>query len=63
VNIANFALGRAAGSVSGAAAKDGVGGALAVVQVDGEITPTVIGDLEAIEAVTRVRLIKLPPLP
>jgi D-3-phosphoglycerate dehydrogenase / 2-oxoglutarate reductase len=63
VNIANFALGRAAGSVSGAAAKDGVGGAIAVVQVDGEITPTVIGDLEAIEAVTRVRLIKLPPLP
>jgi D-3-phosphoglycerate dehydrogenase / 2-oxoglutarate reductase len=63
VNIANFALGRASGSVSGAAAKDGVGGAIAVVQVDGEITPTVIGDLEAIEAVTRVRLIKLPPLP
>jgi D-3-phosphoglycerate dehydrogenase len=63
VNIANFALGRAAGSVSGAAAKDGVGGAIAVVQVDGEITPAVIGALEAIEAVTRVRLVKLPPLP
>ena len=63
VNIANFALGRASGPVSGAAAKDGVGGAIAVVQVDGEITPAVIGALEAIEAVTRVRLVKLPPLP
>jgi D-3-phosphoglycerate dehydrogenase len=59
VNIANFALGRG----SEAAAKDGVGGAIAVVQVDGEITPAVIGALEAIEAVTRVRLVKLPPLP
>jgi D-3-phosphoglycerate dehydrogenase len=58
VNIANFALGRR----SEAAAKDG-GGAIAVVQVDGEITPAVIGALEAIEAVTRVRLVKLPPLP
>jgi D-3-phosphoglycerate dehydrogenase / 2-oxoglutarate reductase len=63
VNIANFALGRASGYVSGAAAKDGVGGAIAVVQVDGEITPAVIAALEAIDAVTRVRLIKLPPLP
>jgi len=59
VNIANFALGRG----SEAAAKDGVGGAIAVVQVDGEITPAVIGALEAIEAVTRVRLVKLSPLP
>jgi D-3-phosphoglycerate dehydrogenase len=58
VNIANFALGRG----SEAAAKNGVGGAIAVVQVDGEITPAVIGALEAIEAVTRVRLVKLPPL-
>jgi hypothetical protein len=32
------------------------------VQVDGEITPAVIGALESIEAVTRVRLVKLPPL-
>jgi hypothetical protein len=40
-----------------------VGGAIAVVQVDGEITPAVIGALEAIEAVTRVRLVKLPSLP
>ena len=58
VNIANFALGRGAET-----AKDGVGGAIAVVQVDGEITPAVIGALEAIEAVTRVRLIELPALP
>jgi D-3-phosphoglycerate dehydrogenase len=63
VNIANFALGRASGSASGAAAQDGVGGAIAVVQVDGEINPAVLGALEAIEAVTRVRLVKLPPLP
>jgi D-3-phosphoglycerate dehydrogenase len=59
VNIANFALGRGLET----AAKDGVGGAIAVVQVDGEITPAVLGALEAIEAVTRVRLVKLPPLP
>ncbi len=58
VNIANFALGRGLET----AAKDGVGGAIAVVQVDGEITPAVLGALEAIEAVTRVRLVKLPPL-
>jgi D-3-phosphoglycerate dehydrogenase len=59
VNIANFALGRGLET----AAKDGVGGAIAVVQVDGEITPAVLGALEAIEAVTRVRLVKLSPLP
>jgi D-3-phosphoglycerate dehydrogenase len=58
VNIANFALGRGAE----AAAKSGAGGAIAVVQVDGEITPAVLGALEAIEAVTRVRLVKLAPL-
>jgi D-3-phosphoglycerate dehydrogenase len=58
VNIANFALGRGAEAVT----KDGAGGAIAVVQVDGEITPSVLGALEAIEAVTRVRLVKLPPL-
>jgi D-3-phosphoglycerate dehydrogenase len=59
VNIANFALGRGLET----ATKDGVGGAIAVVQVDGEITPAVLGALEAIEAVTRVRLVKLSPLP
>ncbi|MGA9718170.1 MAG: phosphoglycerate dehydrogenase [Acidobacteriaceae bacterium] len=58
VNIANFALGRGPET----AARDGVGGAIAVVQVDGEITPAVLSALEAIEAVTRVRLVKLPPL-
>jgi hypothetical protein len=31
--------------------------------VDGDITPAVIAALEGIEAVTRVRLIQLPPLP
>jgi D-3-phosphoglycerate dehydrogenase / 2-oxoglutarate reductase len=56
VNIANFALGRGLE----AAAKEG--GAIAVVQVDGEITPAAIGALEAIEAVTHVRLVKLAPL-
>jgi D-3-phosphoglycerate dehydrogenase / 2-oxoglutarate reductase len=58
VNIANFALGRGLE----ATAKDGAGGAIAVVQVDGEITPAIIAALEAIEAVTRVRLVKLPTL-
>jgi D-3-phosphoglycerate dehydrogenase / 2-oxoglutarate reductase len=59
VNIANFALGRGLE----AATQDGAGGAIAVVQVDGEITPAAIASLEAIEAVTRVRLVKLPALP
>jgi D-3-phosphoglycerate dehydrogenase len=58
VNIANFALGRGAET----AAKNGAGSAIAVVQVDGDITPAVIAALEGIEAVTRVRLIQLPPL-
>jgi D-3-phosphoglycerate dehydrogenase len=58
VNIANFALGRGLET----AAQDNAGSAIAVVQVDGEITPAVIGALEAIDAVTRVRLVKLPPL-
>ena len=51
INIANFALGRAQQ------------GAIAVVQVDGAVTPAVIAALEAIEAVTRVRIIELPPQP
>jgi D-3-phosphoglycerate dehydrogenase len=58
VNIANFALGRG----SEAAAKE-TGGAIAVVQVDGDITPAVLASLQAIEAVTRVRLVQLPSLP
>jgi D-3-phosphoglycerate dehydrogenase len=59
VNIANFALGRGAET----ATNNGAGSAIAVVQVDGDITPAVIAALEGIEAVTRVRLIQLPPLP
>ncbi len=51
VNIANFALGRG---------REGT--AIAVVQVDGGITPAAIAALEAIEAVTRVRLVELPSL-
>jgi D-3-phosphoglycerate dehydrogenase len=50
VNIANFALGRAEK------------GAIAVVQVDGAVTPAVIAALESIPAVTRVRVIDLPSL-
>ena len=51
VNIANFALGRGHQDT-----------AIAVVQVDGGITPAAIAALEAIEAVTRVRIVALPPL-
>ncbi len=55
INIANFALGRAQQGTPATA--------IAVVQVDGAVTPAVIAALEAIEAVTRVRIIELPKLP
>ncbi len=58
VNIANFALGR--GPEPSSAREQAQ--AIAVVQVDGEITPAVLGALEAIEAVRRVRLVQLPAL-
>jgi D-3-phosphoglycerate dehydrogenase len=51
VNIANFALGR-----DHHAAKSE---ALAVIQIDGEITPAVQAALETVEAITQVRTVKL----
>ena len=54
INIANFALGRAQQGTPA--------GAIAVVQVDGAVTPAVIAALESIQAVTRVRIVELPPL-
>jgi D-3-phosphoglycerate dehydrogenase len=51
VNIANFALGR-----DHRASK---GEALAVIQIDGEISPTVQAALNAVEAITEVRQVKL----
>jgi D-3-phosphoglycerate dehydrogenase / 2-oxoglutarate reductase len=53
VNIANFALGRANG------AGDKPASALAVVQVDGEVTDAVLRELRAIPAITGVRLVTL----
>jgi D-3-phosphoglycerate dehydrogenase / 2-oxoglutarate reductase len=54
INIGNFALGRANGR-EGAAA----GTALAVVQVDGNVTDTVLDALRSVEAITEVRLVEL----
>jgi D-3-phosphoglycerate dehydrogenase / 2-oxoglutarate reductase len=51
MNIANFALGRSH--------RTGQHNALAVVQIDGRVTPAVLGALEATEAITQVRLIEL----
>ncbi len=52
INIANFALGRAEGAAQGTA--------LAVIQVDGAATPTLLHQLRAVEAVHEVRLVQLP---
>ncbi|MGI8772618.1 MAG: phosphoglycerate dehydrogenase [Acidobacteriaceae bacterium] len=52
INIANFALGR--GHAAGAST------AIAVVQVDGDVTPAVLSALEKTEAITEVRLVQLP---
>jgi D-3-phosphoglycerate dehydrogenase len=54
INIANFALGRANGHGGSAA-----GTALAVVQVDGNITDAVLDALRRVEAITEVRLVEL----
>jgi D-3-phosphoglycerate dehydrogenase len=51
MNIANFALGRSH--------RAGQHNALAVVQIDGRVTPAVLNALEATEAITQVRLIEL----
>lgn len=58
VNIANFALGRGPEPTSASEKAQ----AIAVVQVDGDITPAVLSALEGIDAVRRVRLVQLPPL-
>ncbi len=56
INVANFALGRADESHPSAQ-----GMALAVIQVEGEITGAVMRALRAIDAVVEVRLVRLEP--
>ncbi len=56
INVANFALGRADESHPSAH-----GMALAVLQVEGEITEAVIKALRSIDAVVEVRLVRLEP--
>ena len=51
MNIANFALGRSLRTVQH--------NALAVVQIDGRVAPSVLAALQATEAITEVRLIEL----
>jgi D-3-phosphoglycerate dehydrogenase len=51
MNIANFALGRSQ--------RTGQHNALAVVQIDGRVAPSVLVALQATEAITEVRLIEL----
>ncbi len=53
INIANFALGRKL--MQGSEAD-----ALAVVQIDGQVTRSVLDALEATDAITQVRVIALP---
>jgi D-3-phosphoglycerate dehydrogenase len=53
VNIANFALGRSNGGDATHAM------ALAVVQVDGEVTDDVLRELRAVPAIVGVRLVTL----
>ncbi len=60
INIANFALGRSHRD-DASPADPMQGGAIAVVQVDGKVTPQVLAALEGIEAITAVRLVQLPP--
>jgi D-3-phosphoglycerate dehydrogenase len=52
INIGNFALGRSNGGATPATA-------LAVVQVDGDVTNAVLDELRAVPAVTGVRLVTL----
>jgi D-3-phosphoglycerate dehydrogenase len=51
MNIANFALGRSP--------RRAEHNALAVVQIDGRVVPSVLAALRATEAITEVRLIEL----
>ncbi|MGC2498845.1 MAG: phosphoglycerate dehydrogenase [Acidobacteriaceae bacterium] len=53
INIANFALGRSNGKEAAPAT------ALAVVQIDGEVTDAVLKELRAAPAITGVRLVTL----
>jgi len=55
INIANFALGREG--------REPQGTALAVVQVDGEVTEDVLKALRAVEAIDEVRIVSLGPKP
>ena len=52
INIANFALGRAEDASRGAA--------LAAMEIDGEVTPALLRELRAVEAVHEVRHVSLP---
>ncbi len=56
INVANFALGRA--DVSHPSAQ---GMALAVIQIEGEITEALVRALRAIDAVVEVELVRLEP--
>jgi D-3-phosphoglycerate dehydrogenase len=56
INVANFALGRADETHPSAQ-----GMALAVIQVEGEITGSVMRALRGIDAVVEVRLVRLEP--
>ena len=53
INIANFALGRSDGRDAAPAS------AIAVVQIDGEVTDAVLRELRAVPAITGVRLVTL----
>jgi D-3-phosphoglycerate dehydrogenase len=60
-NIANFALGRDhRGPREGGGDDTQLASAIAVVQVDGAITPEVLAALRSIEAVTDARCVRLP---
>jgi D-3-phosphoglycerate dehydrogenase len=56
INVANFALGRADESHPSAQ-----GMALAVIQIEGDITEALVRALRAIEAVVEVKLVRLEP--
>jgi D-3-phosphoglycerate dehydrogenase len=54
INIANFALGR-----SDRSHRIPQGNALAVVQIDGSVTPSVLEALKNVEAILQVHLVNL----
>jgi D-3-phosphoglycerate dehydrogenase len=59
VNIANFALGRAVHGRGGHSRNVPVGSALAVVQVDGNVTSTVLDALRSAEGIVQAGLVSL----